>query len=160
MGEMTKVVAHDSEIERKAMAWMDDPFGAMGMSVNAMHSVDRAEAEAVQLAGLNIRLEQRRQQLPVLAKFLDAQQFTQAETLDDGAKTLLRHDVYKSYPVSLLAKQRFDQMTKWLDKLTPHDLSSLDVSACKSIDDWLVLLRDKTPLDVATMDATALEAAI
>ena len=155
MGEMAKVAAHDSEIERKALAWMEDPFGACGMSVTAMHSVSREEAEAVQLAGLNIRLEQRREQLPVLAKFLDAQGFTRAETLDDGAKTLLRHDVYKSYPVSLLAKQRFDQMTKWLDKLTPHDLSGVDVSACQSIDDWLVHLRENTPLDVATSSGTS-----
>ena len=77
----------------------------------------------------------------MLAKFLEAQGITQAATLDEGAAALFRHDVYKSYPVSLLAKGRFDQLTKWLDKLTPYDLSGLDVSACQSIDDWLVYHR-------------------
>ena len=46
-------------------------------------------------------------------------------------------------------------MTKWLGKLTPHDLSALDVSACKSIDDWLVHLREHSELDVATSSGTS-----
>ena len=147
--------SRDTTIERKALAWMEDPFGAIDMSVTAMHSVPREEAEAVQLAGLNIRLEQRREQLPVLARFLETQDFERAATLDDGARTLLRHDVYKSYPSSLLAKGRFDQLTRWLDKLTPYDLSGIDVSACRTIDDWLVHLRETTPLDVATSSGTS-----
>jgi hypothetical protein len=117
--------------------------------------VDRAEAEALQLAGLNLRLAQRREQIPVLAKFVEAQGIGEVARLDDGAKVLFNHDVYKSYPVSLLAKGQFDRLTKWLDRLTPYDLSGLDVSACKSIDDWLVLLREQSELDVATSSGTS-----
>ena len=74
MNEMSKLQAgHDAALEAKALAWMDDPFAAFGHSVTAMHSVPREEAEAVQLAGLNLRLAQRREQIPVLAKLADAQ---------------------------------------------------------------------------------------
>ncbi|MGE3693347.1 MAG: hypothetical protein AB7F98_18375 [Novosphingobium sp.] len=156
MGEMAQIdAARDVEVERKALAWMEDPFGAFGHSVTAIHSVPREEAEAVQLAGLNLRLAQRRDQIQTLAKFVDAQGIGTIDTLDDGARVLFNHDVYKSYPVSLLAKSRFDQLTKWLDRLTPYDLSGLDVSACQSIDDWLVFLRDNTGLDVATSSGTS-----
>jgi hypothetical protein len=156
MNELTKVTAgHDAALEKKALAWMEDPFGAFGHSVTAIHSVPREEAEAVQLAGLNLRLAQRREQIQTLAKFVDAQGIGEIATLDNGAKVLFNHDVYKSYPVSLLAKGRFDQLTKWLDRLTPHDLSAVDVSACRSIDDWLVTLRDKTEMDVATSSGTS-----
>ena len=156
MNEMAIVGAgHDAALERKARAWMDGPFEAFGHSVTAMHSVPREEAEALQLAGLNLRLAERREQIPVLAKFLDAQGIGAVARLDDGAKALFNHDVYKSYPVSLLAKGRFDQLTKWLDRLTPYDLSGLDVSGCRSIDDWLVHLRENTALDVATSSGTS-----
>lgn len=145
----------DAEIERQALAWMGDPHGAFGRSQTAIHSVPRDEAEAMQLAGFNLRLQERREQIPVLAKLADAQGIAHAETLEGAAPLLFAHDVYKSYPVSLLAKQRFDQLTRWLDRLTPIDLMHVDVSGCGSIDDWLVHLRDHTELDVATSSGTS-----
>ena len=154
MNEVTPV-ARDAEVERKALAWMDDPLGALGLSNTNIHSVSRDEAEAVQLAGLNLRLEQRRQEVKMLAKLAEAQEVSHFGTLEDAAPLLFTHDVYKSYPASLLAKQRFDQLTKWLDRLTPYDLSGFDSSGCDSIDEWLVRLRENTPLDVATSSGTS-----
>jgi hypothetical protein len=146
---------HDITLERKALAWMEDPYGSFGMSNTAIHSAPREEAEAVQLAAFNLRLEQRRAQIPVLAKLADAQGIARVASLDDAAPLLFTHDIYKSYPVTLLAKQRFDQLTRWLDRLTCHDLSGLDVSGASSIDDWLVRVREATPLDVATSSGTS-----
>ena len=148
-------VARDTEVERKALAWMDDPLAALSMSNTRIHSVPREEAEAVQLAAFNLRLEQRRQQVKTLAKLADTQGIDQVATLDEAAALLFTHDVYKSYPPSLLAKQRFDQLTKWMDRLTPYDLSGFDASGCGSIDEWLVRLRESTPLDVATSSGTS-----
>ncbi|MCB2061295.1 MAG: hypothetical protein R3E09_03445 [Novosphingobium sp.] len=148
-------VTRDTEIERKALAWMDDPLTALGMSNTQIHSVSREEAEAVQLAAFNLRLEQRRQQVKTLAKLADSQGIDQVATLDDAAQLLFTHDVYKSYPSSLLAKQRFDQLTKWMSRLTPVDLSGFDAKGCESIDDWLLRLREDTPLDVATSSGTS-----
>ena len=147
--------AADTGLERQAQAWMDDPFAAFGMSNTQIHSVPRAEAEAVQLAALNLRLEQRRAQIPVLAKLADSQGIARVETLDAAAPLLFTHEIYKSYPLGLLARQRFDQLTRWLDRLTLCDLSGLDVAACGSIDDWLVRLQTATALDVATSSGTS-----
>jgi hypothetical protein len=146
---------NDAALERQARAWMDDPLTALGLSNTRIHSVPREEAEAVQLAALNLRLEERREQVAVLARLAEAQGIGRFASLDDAAPLLFTHDVYKSYPASLLARQRFDQLTKWLGRLTPYDLSGFDASGCASIDDWLTRLREQTPLDVATSSGTS-----
>lgn len=145
----------DSALEREAQAWMADPYAHFGMSTTKIHSVSPKEAEPVLLAGLNMRLEERRQQIPVLAKLADAQGIAAVATLDEAAPLLFTHDTYKSYPISLLAKQRFDQLNKWLGRLTPYDIAHVDVSGCDSIDGWLTRLQDETPLDVATSSGSS-----
>jgi hypothetical protein len=152
---MNDVTPHDVALERQARAWMEDPYAAFGMSNTAMHSVPRAEAEAVQLAGLNLRLVERREQIPVLAKLAEGQGISQAASLEAAAPLLFTHEIYKSYPAALLARRRFDQLTRWLDRLTPYDLAGVDVAGCEGIDDWLVKLRRETPLDVATSSGTS-----
>jgi hypothetical protein len=152
---MNDVVRHDAALERQALAWMEDPYGSFGMSNTAIHSVPRAEAAAVQLAAFNLSLEQRRAQIPVLAKLADAQGIGRIDSLEAAAPLLFTHQIYKSYPATFLAKQRFKELTRWLDRLTPYDLAGVDVADCASIDDWLVRLRTQTPLDVATSSGTS-----
>jgi hypothetical protein len=145
----------DNALERTALAWMNDPYPHFGWSNTRIHSLPRAEVEAIQLVAMNLRLEQRRPQIKVLQKLADAQAITHLESLDDCAPLLLTHDVYKSYPVSLLLKQRFDQISVWLSRLTPYDPTGVDVSGCQSIDEWLTLLQQQTPLDVATSSGSS-----
>jgi hypothetical protein len=147
--------ARDSAIEREALAWIEDPLGHFGMSNTRIHSVPRGEAEAVQLAAMNILLERRRAEIPVLAKLADAQGIARLDTIDDMAPLLFEHNVYKSYPSALLSKLQFGQLTRWLDRLTPCDLSGVDVSRCESIDQWLDTLFAETPLDVGTSSGTS-----
>ena len=86
----------------------------------------------------------------MLEKLADGQGIRQINSLDEMAPLLMPHDVYKSYPVSLLAKQQFGKLNTWLSRLTRYDPTVVDVSRCDSIDSWLTKLRDETPLDVAT----------
>lgn len=146
---------NDVSLERQAEAWMDDPFAALGQSNTRIHSIPREEAEAVQLTALRLRLAERRERIQVLARLADSQGVHALAALDDAAPLLFTHDVYKSYPVSLLARQRFDQLTTWLSRLTAYDVSDVDVSTCSSIDGWLTRLREETPLDVATSSGTS-----
>ena len=120
-----------------------------------MHSVPREEADAVQLAGINLQLEKRRTQIPVLAKLAEAQDINRVSRLEDAAPLFFTHDIYKSYPISLLAKSRFDQINKWLDRLTPYEMTGVSAGDCRSIDEWLDRVREQTPLDVATSSGTS-----
>jgi hypothetical protein len=149
------MAATDTALERQALAWMDDPYVALGSSNTRMHSVPREEADALQLAGINLRLEQRRAKISVLAKLAEVQNIRRISRLEEAAPLFFTHDMYKSYPVSLLTKSRFDQLNKWLDRLTPYDLCGVAVGDCRSIDEWIDRLREQTPLDVATSSGTS-----
>lgn len=151
----TNALANDTAIEREAERWMNDPYEHFGYHNTRIHSLPREEVEAVQLAAMNLRLVERRSQIKMLQKLADAQGIKGLATLDDMAPLLMPHDVYKSYPVSLLAKQRFEQLTIWLSRLTRYDPTGVDVSGCDSIDSWLTKIRAETPLDVATSSGSS-----
>jgi hypothetical protein len=140
----------DTTVERQAEGWMNDPYGYFGYHNTRIHSLPPEEVEAVQLTAMNLRLEERRPQIKMLEKLADGQGIGQIKSLDEMAPLLMPHDVYKSYPVSLLAKQQFGKLNTWLSRLTRYDPTVVDVSRCDSIDSWLTKLRDETPLDVAT----------
>jgi hypothetical protein len=145
---MATVAPDDIAIEREALGWMNDPYEHFDYHNTHIHTMPRVEVEAVQLAAMNLRLAERREQIQVLAKLADTQGITRLDSLDAMAPLLMPHDIYKSYPVSLLAKQNFGKINSWLSRLTRHDIGGIDVSDCDSIDSWLTRLRDETPLDV------------
>jgi len=145
----------DPGIEREAERWMNDPYEHFGYHNTRIHTLPPEEVNAVQLAAMNLRLEERRPQIQVLQKLADGQGICHVDSLDAMAPLLMPHDIYKSYPVSLLARQRFDQLTTWLSRLTRYDPTKVDVSGCDSIDSWLTKLRDETPLDVATSSGSS-----
>lgn len=145
----------DTAIEREAERWMNDPYEHFGYHNTRIHSLPREEVEAVQLAAMNLRLAERRGQVQMLAKLADAQGIDAIASLDDLAPLLMPHDIYKSYPVSLLAKQQFARLNGWLSKLTRYSLADVDVSSCDSIDSWLTTIRDETPLDVGASSGSS-----
>lgn len=147
--------ARDTALEREAERWMNDPYEHFGYHNTRIHSLPREEVEAVQLVAMNLRLAERRGQVQVLGKLADAQGIGHLDSLDAMAPLLMPHDMYKSYPVSLLARQKFGPLNTWLSRLTRHDISGLDVAQCDSIDGWLTKLREETPLDVGASSGSS-----
>jgi hypothetical protein len=151
----TAAPSRDTALEQEAERWMNDPYEHFGYHNTRIHSLPRDEVEAVQLAAMNLRLAERRSQIKMLEKLADSQGIEQLASLDAMAPLLMPHDIYKSYPVSLLARQQFGKLTTWLSRLSRYDLSGVDVSACDSIDGWLTRLREKTPLDVGASSGSS-----
>ena len=58
-----------SSLQDDALALMKDPWAFYGNSATELHSVARKDAEALQLACMNILLEKRRGEISTLAKF-------------------------------------------------------------------------------------------
>src|SRR5689334_22152028 len=114
-------------IDKDALRMADNPPAYFGYSAGAAHRLQRPDIEAMQLAALRQRFASLRDRLPVLKAAADEQDVHELTGLKDGARLLFPHTVYKSYPVSLLERNRFDQMTKWLSRLTTIDLSAADV---------------------------------
>jgi hypothetical protein len=131
------------------------PAEFFSQSWYAMQHLPAGELAAFQLAALRMRFDQLREQIPVLKTMVDETGVTQLDSIDDVVPLLFQHSVYKSYPQALLVKNRFAELTRWLDRLTTHDLSSVDVSACDSIDSWLDVLDAQTPLRVAHTSGTS-----
>ncbi len=115
----------------------------------------QAEVELFQLSWLQQRFGAVREQIVALKKLVDLQGIHAIAALNDVVPLLFQHTAYKSYPVSLLETCKFQALTQWLDKLTTHDLSRVDARDCHSIDDWLQLLDDETPLHVLHSSGTS-----
>lgn len=142
-------------IREEAVRMADDPPAYFGYSARAAHHIPREEIEGMQLAALQHRFESMRNRVAVLKAAADEQGITEIATLDDGGRLLFPHTVYKSYPVSLLERNRFDQMTKWLSRLTTVDLSGADAKECEGIDSWLEALEQSTGLSVTHSSGTS-----
>lgn len=142
-------------LESEAIRMGDHPAKFFNYSNHEAHHIPRAEADAMQLAGMRKRFDELRDQLPVLKKIAEEQAITGIGTLEHGAKLLFPHTVYKSYPVSLLMKNRFDHLTKWLDRLTTTDLSGIDVSHCDSIDSWFQTLESSADIQLVHSSGTS-----
>jgi hypothetical protein len=127
-----------------------DYFG----SFERMNATSRSDIEELQLTVLKKRFESLRNNVPTLKKLADAQRVDEVNTFDDVVSLLFSHTVYKSYPISLLEKNRFTQLTKWLQKLCITDLSGVDVSHCQGIDEWFVEMDRQTPLTLRHSSGT------
>jgi hypothetical protein len=131
------------------------PARFFGGSWYAMHQLEPERLEALQLRALRMRFEELRDRIPVLNTLAGEQGVDGVGVVDDVVPILFQHSVYKSYPPSLLARNRFDQITRWLDRLTAYDLSAVDVDRCQTIDEWLDVLDAETELRVAHSSGTA-----
>jgi hypothetical protein len=122
------------------------PDELLDLSTRELFSVPSDQAAAFQLDLLRQRFSSLKGRVAALGKLAELQGVSEISEIDDVAPVLFQHTAYKSYPMSLLEKRRFQAMTKWLGQLTAHDLSHVDASGCDSIDSWLELLERETPL--------------
>ncbi len=141
---------NDAAVDR----FLADPGAYFGGSLTRMMGLSPDQLWELQIAGLKRRFGQLRGALPMLDRLADIQNIDAVEQLDDVVPLLFDHATYKSYPASLLDKQRFAQLTAWLNKLTTVDLSRIDVSNCNGVDDWMLTIKRETPLVVVHTSGT------
>jgi hypothetical protein len=122
---------------------------------NELYSIGRREAEVFQLQSARRRFEELAPKITALKEQADQHGTHLIETLDDLVPLLYNHTVFKSYPISLLEKNRFDLLTRWFKRLTPLDLSGIDASKCEGIDEWMTLLESKAPLKIYHTSGTS-----
>src|SRR5690606_17351218 len=67
------------------------------------------------------------------------------DKLEDVVPLLFEHTVFKSYPPSLLENNRFKDINKWLAKLTTHRIDHVDVSGCRTLDDYFDVMDEAVP---------------
>src|SRR5581483_968261 len=143
----------DSGVRARLLA--DDASAFFGHSHDRMQTIPRDELASLQLAALQYRFEALRDRIPMLQKLADRQNIARLEAIEDVVPLLFEHTMYKSYPPTLLEKNRFTDITRWMGKLTSVDLSGIDVSGCDSIDSWLEIMDRDSPLAVIHSSGTS-----
>jgi hypothetical protein len=133
---------------------LKDPTEWFGRSLTKMHSIPRRELEELLTEAMRVRFDDHRRSIDAVSKAAKNADVQELKTFDDVVPLLFAHAAYKSYPAALLEKRRYDRLTQWLNKLTSHDLSNVDVSSCTDIDSWLDVLDEQTPLEVITSSGT------
>src|ERR1700747_1504255 len=111
-------------------------------------SLTTEQRDAIQLSNLQRRFSELRGSVKALDRIAGEQGIDEIKTLDDAVPLFFPHTVYKSYPLAFLERNRFDALTRWLQGFTAIDLSKVDASGIESIDDWLRMLEDTTPLKI------------
>ncbi|MNZ56059.1 hypothetical protein D3C78_739970 [compost metagenome] len=136
-------------IEEKVELLLTDPAELAEHSFDKWSRMSREEVDALQLAGLKRRFAELRDSIPVLKKLADGEGVESIEKLDDLVPLLFEHTVFKSYPPSLLEKNNFTAINKWLAKLLTPEVAeavlAVDVSACTGLDDWFETMDRHVP---------------
>ncbi|MET0378664.1 MAG: hypothetical protein ABW049_06680 [Spongiibacteraceae bacterium] len=141
---MTNAV--NSAINKPLTDYVDDFAGLTRLHQRDLYTRSKEEVEAFRLALLRKRFSELVDRVGALRKLAEIQGVREINSLDDAAPILFQHTVYKSYPMPFLEKGRFDALTKWFSQLTAHDLSGVDATKCKFVDQWLTLLQEQTEL--------------
>ncbi len=105
-----------------------------------------AERKAFQKSAATRRFRELAPKIKALQAQADSAGIADVTKVEDLPGLLFNHTSYKSYPMMVLEKGRYDMLTKWLQTMTSVDLSGVDASKCNSIDSWLTELEAKTSL--------------
>src|ERR1700756_2060765 len=133
----------------------DEIAAHIELSWDELFGMDRAEVETFQLRSARRRFEELVPRGKLLKGQVDAAGITAIRSLEDLVPLLFKDAVYKSYPISLIEKNRFDELTRWMAGLTSLDLSGVDVRGAEGIDSWLDALEAQTPLRVFHTSGTS-----
>jgi hypothetical protein len=102
-----------------------------------LFALSRKEREALQLEALQYRFARLRDRIPALEILADKQGVDRIDRIEDVLPICYDHRVLKNYPRSILENRDFPKLTAWMNKLTMHDLTRVDLTGLKTIDDWL-----------------------
>jgi hypothetical protein len=127
--------------------WAAVPF-------ETLFSLSQAEVEAAQRAALSQRFSDLSPRVTALGNLAARQKVEAVDDFDDVVPVLFDHQVYKSYPASLVEGRKFDRLTSWLQRLTTHPIADVDLDGARTVDSWLERLAEVTPLSVGHTTGT------
>lgn len=100
-------------------------------------AIPREELEKLQLEAVRIHFARMRDRIPALKKLADRQGVDHIDKIEDVLPVCFDHRVLKNYPIQIIENRDFAKLTTWLDKLTAHDLTRVDLTGLTTIEEWL-----------------------
>jgi len=110
--------------------WLDGGF-------EPIYEMSWRDYEDIQLSVLKMRFEQLGDSVEALQKLAKREGVTSVDSVEDALPLLFDHRVYKSYPLAIIEKRNIAKLNSWLDRLTTHDLSAMDLDGLDTIEGWL-----------------------
>jgi hypothetical protein len=133
---MTDAVLEDTRLSA------DDPQHWLDGGYEPLFALSWREVEDVQLEVLRRQFDKFGRSVAALEKLAKREGVTRVDSVEDALPLLFDHRVYKSYPLALIEKREIARLNSWLDRLTTHDLSQVDLTGVTMIDQWLDRLDD------------------
>ena len=133
-------VALEDRASTAAVLPPDDPSAWPKQRYEGLLAISRKDYEPLQLQAMQLRFAQLKDAVAALSRLVDRQGVERIDSFEDALPLFFDHRVYKSYPLSLIETRDFPKLTAWLDRLTTHDLTQIDLTGLKTIDDWLTRL--------------------
>ena len=115
----------------------DNPAAWCYRSWDDLMSIPREEREKLQLEATQIMFRRMRDKIPALKKLADRQGVDTIDKIEDILPVCFDHRVLKNYPIQIIENRDFPKLTAWLDKLTVHDLTRIDLTGLTTIEEWL-----------------------
>jgi hypothetical protein len=144
---MTETLARPASLDPQApWTWIDQGF-------EPLYAMSWRECEEAQLAALKLQFAKLNGPVAALEKLAKREGVVAVDSVEDALPLLFDHRIYKSYPLAIIEKREIGKLNGWLDRLTTHDLSKMDLSGLSMIDDWLDRL-DEFGMLVGTSSGT------
>jgi hypothetical protein len=97
----------------------------------------QAQVHELQVLAAQELFEIRIEQIPLLRHRAAEAGISRIDKLEQLVPLLFSHTVYKSYPQAFIDNNQWDRMLQWLQTLSVADVSNVDVTGVKDVDDWL-----------------------
>ena len=103
----------------------------------ALYAISWRDMEDIQLTALKLQFDKLYPAVAALEKLAKREGIARIDSIEDALPLLFDHRIYKSYPLSLIERRDVRKLNAWLDRLTMHDLTKLNLDGVTLIDDWL-----------------------
>lgn len=135
--------------------YLDAPGDLLSLPRAESESFSRRAIEAFQLAAARRKLERLADRIPVVGDMLNGRNPSTFEHVDDFIPLLFDEDIYKSYDAAWIENNEFGKLTSWINSLTTHDLSGVDMEGCESLTEWCRRLDEQADIFVCHSSGTS-----
>jgi hypothetical protein len=100
-----------------------------------------ADLLPAQLAAANELLQDRLSKIRLLRNRAETSGIARIREVTDIVPLLFAHTAYKSYPEAWLTERKWDRLGKWLETVSSHPVTGIDLGNVRDIDDWIARLQ-------------------
>jgi hypothetical protein len=106
-------------------------------SSDTRFNIPHAELRDAQVAALDERFQEKKDSIRLLGHRAREAGIDAVGSLGDAVKLLFPHTAYKSYPEAWLMQERWDKLTQWLNTISAHPVTGIDLDGISNVDEWI-----------------------